>query len=99
MFVLSFENDAHQRSHKRSFLLSVEIKDYYVMIDGKDFFTQPVKNDFITYENIKKISTGQRDDYTTGFLLYYDHFKNYYKMIATDLSKQQVLDAAPKAIK
>ena len=68
------------------------------MIDGKQFFDQPVKNDKITYENIRKIATGQGDDYTTGCLLDHIYFKNYYKMIAIDLSKQQTLDADPKAI-
>ena len=68
------------------------------MIDGKNFFDQPVKNDKVTYENIRKIATGQGDDYTTGCLLDYIYFKNYYKMIAVDLSKQQALDADPKAI-
>ena len=63
------------------------------MIDGKNFFDQPV-----TYENIRKITTGQGDDYTTGCLLDYTYFKKYYKIIAIDLSKQQVLDADPKAI-
>ena len=67
------------------------------MIDGKDFFDQPVKNNKITYENIRKKATGQGDDYT-GYLLDYIYFKNYYKMIAVDLSKQQALDADPKAI-
>ena len=51
-----------------------------------------------TYENIRKITIGQGDDYTTGCLFDYTYFKKYYKMIATDLSKQQVLDADPKAI-
>ena len=68
------------------------------MIDGKNFFDQPVKNDKVTYENIRKIATGWGDDYTTGCLLDYIYFKNYYKMIAVDLSKQQALDADPKAI-
>ena len=68
------------------------------MIDGKNFFNQPVKNDKVTYENIRKIATGQGDDYTTGCLLDYTYFKKYYKMIAIDLSKQQALDADPKAI-
>ena len=61
------------------------------MIAGKNVFDQPIKNDKVTYENIRKITTGQGDYYTTGF-------KNYYKMIAVDLSKQQALDADPKAI-
>ena len=63
------------------------------MIDG-----QPVKNDQRTYDSIQKIATDQRDDYTTGCLLDYVYFKNYFKMIATGLSKQQALDADRKAI-
>ena len=51
-----------------------------------------------TYENIRKITIGQGDDYKTGGLLDYTYFKKYYKMIAVDLSKQQALDADPKAI-
>ena len=66
------------------------------MIDGKNFFDQPVKNTKLTYENIRKITTGQGDDYTTGCLL--DYFKNCYNMIAVDLSNQQVLNVDPEAI-
>ena len=69
------------------------------MIDGKNFFDKPVKNDRVTNENIRKIATGQGDDYTTGCLLEYIYFKYYYKTIAVDLSQQQELDADPKAIK
>ena len=68
------------------------------MFDGKNFFDQSAKNDKVTYENIRKIATGQGDDYTSGCLLDYSYFKDYYKMIAVDLSKQQALDADPKAI-
>ena len=57
------------------------------MIDGKNFFDQPVKNNKGTHENIRKIATGQGDDYTTGCLLDYIYFKNYCKMIAVALSK------------
>ena len=67
------------------------------MIDGKNYFDQPIKNDKVTYENIRKNAIGQGDDYTTGCLLDYTYFKKYYKMIAIDLSKQQVLDADPRA--
>ena len=68
------------------------------MIDGKIFFDQPVKNNKVTYKNIRKITTGQGHGYITGCLLDYMYFKSYYKMIAVDLSKQQALDADPKAI-
>ena len=98
LFVLVFGNDAQRISNKRYYLPNVEIKDYNVMIDGKNFFDQPVKNNKVTYENIRKIATGQGDDYTTGCLLDYPYFKENYKMIAIDLSKQQELDADPRAI-
>ena len=68
------------------------------MIDGKKFFDQRINNMFKTYENIREITTGQGDDYTTGCLLDYTYFKKYYKMIAIDLSKQQALDSDPRAI-
>ena len=67
------------------------------MIDGKKFFNHPVKSNKVTYETTRKNATDQGDDYTTGCLLDYIYFKNYYKMIAVDLSKQQELDANPKA--
>ena len=87
LFVLAFENDDHRISNKRYFIPNVEIKDYNVMIDRKNFFDQPVRNYKVTYENIRKIAIGQGNDYTTGFLLDYTYFKKYYKMIAIDLSK------------
>ena len=63
-----------------------------------NFFDQAIKNNKVTYENIRKIATGQGNDYTTGCLLNYQNIKDYYKMIAVDLSKQQTLDANPRAI-
>ena len=68
------------------------------MIDGRNFFDKPIDSMAKTYENIRKIATGQGDDYTTGCLLDYPYFKDHYKMIAADLSKQQALDADPRAI-
>ena len=68
------------------------------MINGQNFFDQPVKNNLRTYDNIRKIAIGQGDEYTTGCLLDYNHFNNYCIKIAIDLSKQQAIDADPKAI-
>ena len=62
------------------------------------FFDQPICSVTKTYENIRRIATGQGDGYTTGCLLDYTYFKENYKMIAIGLSKQQVLDADPRAI-
>ena len=58
------------------------------MIDGQNISNQPVKNILRTYDNIPKISSGQGGGYTTGSLLDYSYFKEYYKMIVIDLSKQ-----------
>ena len=82
----------------KDYLSNVEIKDYNVMIDGKNFSDQPINSILKTYDNIGKVATGQGDDYTTGCLWDYVYFKNYYKMILVDLSKQQALDADPKAV-
>ena len=68
------------------------------MIDGKNFFDQPINSTNKTYENIRKIATGKGDYYTTGCLLDYSYFKDHYKMIAIDLSKQQALDSDPRSI-
>ena len=89
LFVLAFENDTQRTSHSDYYLPNVELKDYNNMINGENFFDQPIKNNKITYENMREIATGQRDDYRTGCLLDYPHFKSSYKTIAVDLSKQQ----------
>ena len=67
------------------------------MINGENFFDQPVKDNKVTYESIRKIATGKGDDYTTGCLLDYPYVKDSYKMIAVDFSKQQALEADPRA--
>ena len=98
LFVLAFENDTQRTSHTGPYLSNVEIKNYYIMINGEKLFDQPIKNNKVTYENIRKIATGQGDDFTTGFLLSYLYVNNTYKMIAVDLSKQYILDSDPRAI-
>ena len=67
------------------------------MTEWKNFFDQPIRNNLVTYDNIRKIAIGQGNDYTTGCLLDYSYFKHYYKMIAIDLSKQLALDVDPKS--
>ena len=98
LFVLAFENDAQRTVHSGYDLRNVEIKNYNVMINGENFFDQPIKDNKVTYENIRKIATGKGDNYTSGCLLDYPYFRDSYKMIAVDLSRQQALDADPRAI-
>ena len=63
LFVLSFENDDQRKSHSTYWLPNVEIKAFNAMIDGENFFDQPINSMTKTYENIGKIATGQGDDY------------------------------------
>ena len=92
LFVFSFE----RRSYSNHYLPKVEVKDYDVRIDGKNCLDQPINTDFKTYEKVRKVATGQGNDCITGCLLDYPYFKENYKMILIDLSKQQVLDADPR---
>ena len=70
LFVVAFEND-DDRTSDEQYYLPKEIKDFNIMINGENFLDQPIKNNKVTYENIRKIATGQEDDYTTGCLLDY----------------------------
>ena len=70
-----FENSVRRTRETGYFLLSVQITDYNIMIDGRNIFEVPVKNNMRTYENIRKIAIDQGDDYATGCLLnYLDRF-------------------------
>ena len=80
------------------YLPKVEIKDYNIKVDGKNYFDQPINHDTKTFQNIRKIASGQGDDYATDCLLDYPYFKENYKMIAIDFIKQKALDADPRAI-
>ena len=68
------------------------------MINGENFFDQPIKDNKVTYETIIKVATGKGDDYTTGCLLYYPYFRDNYKIIAINLIRQQALDPDPRKI-
>ena len=81
LFVLAFEKDDDRKSDDQYYLPTVEIKDYNIVINGENFFDQPIKNNKVTYDNIRKIATGQGDDYTTGCLLDYPYFANTYKRL------------------
>ena len=104
MFVLAFDNTyngdnkVERNSHRKYFLPRVGITNYNVLIDGRNFYDQPINDQIEKYDEIKKIATGKGDDYTTGCLLGYQYFKDHYQLIAVYLSKQKELDADPQAI-
>ena len=93
LFVLAYSLDANNNDNRKSFLQfylpSLMVKDYNVIIDNLSFFELPIKNEEEAYKKI--IDIGRNNEYTTGNLLDYDYFKKYYKLIAVDLSKQEVL--------
>ena len=89
LFVLAYRNADDRQLFSRFYLPSVVVKDYNVIIDKLAFFDLPIKTEEEAYEKIIDIS--RNNEYTTGNLLDYDYFKKYYKLIAIDLSKQQVL--------
>ena len=89
LFVLACKNPDDRQSFSQFYLPRVMVKDFYVIIDKSAFFDLPIKTEEEAYEKIINIS--RNNEYTTGNLLDYDYFKKYYKLIAIDLSKQQVL--------
>ena len=89
LFFLAYgQHNNDRQSFSRFYLRNVMVKDYNVNID-KLAFDLPIKTEEEAYEKI--IDVGRNNEYTTGNLLDYDYFKKYYKLIAIDLSKQQVL--------
>ena len=90
LFVLAYQTANDRQSFSQFYLPNVMVKDYNVIIDKLAFFLDlPIKTEEEAYEKIIDIS--KNNEYTTGNLLDYDYFKKYYKLIAIDLSKQQVL--------
>ena len=92
-------DDQFNRNSKRVYYLPRnDLNKYNVVIDGRNFYDNPIENEIEKYRELKKIMIGKGEDYTTGSLLDYDYFKKHYKSVAVDLSKQKELDADPRAI-
>ena len=103
LFALAFNNTGgpsrvERNSHRKYFLPRVDIINYNVLIDSRNFYDQPINDQIKKYDEIRKIETGFGDDYTTRYLLNYQYFKNNYQLISVDHSKQKKLDADPRAI-
>ena len=89
LFVLAYQNANDGQPFSQFYLPKVLLKDFNVVIDKLAFFDLPIKTEVEGYEKIIDIS--RNNEYTTGNLFDYDYFKKHYKLIATDLSTQQVL--------
>ena len=101
MFVLVYTNEgdnAKRFNVQKYYLPKGIIKYYNGIINEKKIYDQVIDSDIKGYEQIRKMTTGQGEDCSTGYLLDYDYTKNHYRCIAVDLSRQKELDADPKTI-
>ena len=85
-------------TEEKYFLPRVKSENYNIEIDGRNFYDQPINDLIKRYHKVRKVSTGQGDDYTTGCLLDYKYLKENYRLIAADLSRQKALHADSRAI-
>ena len=103
LFVLAYNDTADDDdrvsidSFKKHFLPRVKIENYNIKIDKRNFYDQPINDSIKQYDEIRKVSTGQGDDYTTGCLLDFAYFEKNYRLIAADLMKEKALDADSRA--
>ena len=105
LFVLDYfiapddaKNEAGIKNNKKYFLPRRGITSYNELIDGRNFYDQPIDDLIKQYNEGREVSTEKGDDYTTGCLLDYAYFKVNYKLTAIDLSKQKALDADAREI-
>ena len=101
LFIMEYSREAGQPTRDgrtKYYLPRIDLKKYNVIIDGRNFYDNPIESDIEKYRELKRVMIGKGKDYTTGSLLDYDFFKKHYKLVAVDLSKQKELDADPRAI-
>ena len=103
LFVLAYDNTSGDNqasidSFKKILSSDSKTENYNIEIDGRNFYKQPINDSVKQYDEVRKISTGQGDDYRTGCLLDFAYFEKNYRLIAADLSKQKALDADSRAI-
>ena len=101
LFIMAYSREASQpdtNSQHKYCLPRIDLKKYNVIIDGRNFYDNPIESDIEKYRELKKVMIGKGEDYTTGSLLDFNYFLKHYKLVAVDLSKQKELDAGPRAI-
>ena len=101
LFVMAYSRLANQptRDNRRKYYLPrIELNKYNVVIDGRNFYDNPIESDIGKYRELKKVIIGKGEDYTRGSLVDYNYFDKHYKLLAVDLSKQKESDADPRAI-
>ena len=98
LFVMAY-NRANGQSIRngQQNLPRIDLEKYNVIIDGRNFYDNPIESDIEKYRELKKVMIGKGEDYTKGSLLDFNYFDKHYKLVAVDLSKQKELDADPRA--
>ena len=101
LFVMAYNraNGQTTRNGQRKYYLPrIDLEKYNVIIDGRNFYDNPIESDIEKCRELKKVMVGKGEDYTTVSLLDFNYFDKHYKLVAVDLSKQKELDADPGAI-
>ena len=100
LFVMAHNRASRQptRNGQQKYYLPRIDLEKYVIIDGRNFYDNPVESDIEKYRELKKVMIGKGEDYTAGSMLDFNYFDKHYKLVAVDLSKQKELDADPRAI-
>ena len=87
-----------RNGQQKYYLSRIDLEKYNVIIDGRNFYDNPIESDIEKYRELKKVMIGNGEDHTTGSLLDFNYFDKHYKLVAVDLSRQKELDADPRAI-
>ena len=86
-----------RNGQRKCYLPRIDLKKYNVIIDGRNFYDNPIESDIEKYRQLTKVMIGKGEDHTIGSLLDFNYFDKHYKFVAVDLSKQKELDADPRA--
>ena len=101
LFVMAYNraNGQPTRNGQRKYYLPrIDLEKYNVIIDGRNFYDNPIESDIEKYRELTKAMIGEGEDYTTESLFDVNYFDKHYKLVAVDLSKQKELDTDPRAI-
>ena len=101
LFVTAYntvDGQPNRDDQRKYYLPRIDLSKYNVIIDGRNFYDNPIESDIEKYREVKKVMIGKGEDYTTGSLSDFDYFKKHYKLVAVDLSEQKELDADPRTI-
>ena len=97
-YIRADNNQPTKDGQRKYYLPRIDLKKYNVIIDGSNFYVNPIERNIEKYRESKKVMIGKGEDYTTGSLLDFNYFNEHYKLVAVDLSKQKELDTDPRAI-